>query len=216
MTATRKWIYGIVGLAVFFVLLNFVLQSWLKSKLPEVFQKNTDYELQFEDINISLFRSSLSLEKVTIQPQSILAEKLSDSLTVNIKGLEINGINLFKLLFKEDIAISNIKINEPQIYYSKFFEKQKDTISSKSERQRNISIKFFEIEQGKLMFSNLQQGEFKTLEVENVNIKLENIQFNQETSLDKIPFMYDDVALKIGSVNYHPSSVYHLKTEQIS
>src|SRR5690606_22225180 len=153
MTATRKWIYVIVGLIVFLVLLNFGVQSWVKSKLPEIFQNNTDYELQFNQADVSIFRSSLALENVVIRPKN-LTEKPSDSLVVSIHKLNVRGINLFKLLFKDDIVISTIKINRPEIHYSKFFEKPKDSISSRPENQKNIVIKSFKIEGGKLYFSD--------------------------------------------------------------
>src|SRR5690606_5920567 len=145
MTATRKCIYVIAGLVVFLVLLNFGIQSWVKSKLPEIFQDNTAYELQFKEIDVSIFRSSLTLEDIIIRPKN-LPEKSSDSLVLNIHELKVNGINLFKLLFKDDVVISNIKINTPEIHYAQFFENPKDATSSKPEKQRSIAIKSFEIQ----------------------------------------------------------------------
>lgn len=88
MTATRKWIYIIIGLMVFLVLLNFGVQNWVKSKLPEIFQNNTDYELQFNQADVSILRSSLVLENVTIRPKN-RTEKPSDSLVVNIHELKV-------------------------------------------------------------------------------------------------------------------------------
>jgi len=117
MKATRKWIYVIVGLIVFLVLLNFGVQSWVKSKLPEIFQNVTDHELQFNQADVSILRSSLALENVVIRPKN-LSEKPSDSLSVNIHELKVSGVNLFKLLFKNDIVISNVKIIQPEIHYS--------------------------------------------------------------------------------------------------
>lgn len=215
MTATRKWIYVIAGLVVFLVLLNFGIQSWVKSKLPEIFQDNTAYELQFKEIDVSIFRSSLTLEDIIILPKN-LPEKSSDSLVVNIHELKVNGINLFKLLFKDDVAISNIKINTPEIHYAQFFENHKDATSSKPEKQRSIAIKSFEIQGGKLYFSDSKENEPKVLEVTGVNITLENIQFDQETSLNKIPFTYESLAVKIDSLDYHPNKIYHLQTQQIA
>src|SRR5690606_31275104 len=121
MTVTRKWIYAGVGLVVFLVLLNLGVQSWVKFKLPEIFQKNTDYELQFKDADISILGGSLALEEIAIRPKN-QSDSLSDSLVVNIQELHVRGINLFKLLFKDDIVISSIKTNKPEILYSKFFE----------------------------------------------------------------------------------------------
>jgi hypothetical protein len=215
MTATRKWIYVIVGLMVFLVLLNFGVQNWVKSKLPEIFQNNTDYELQFNQADVSIFRSSLALENVAIRPKN-RTEKPSDSLVVNIHELKVSGVNLFKLLFKDDIAISHVKIIQPEIHYSKFSEKQKDSISSKPENQKSIAIKSFEIEGGKLYFSDSKDKEPRILEVNNVNIFLDNINYNQETSLRKIPFTYENVTVKIDSLDYHPNNVYHLQTQQIT
>lgn len=215
MTATRKWIYVIVGLALLLVLVNFGLQSWIKSKLPEIFQENTAYELQFKEIDVSILRSSLTFEDILIRSKN-LPEKSSDSLVVNIHDLKINGINLFKLLFKNAIAISSIKINTPEIHYAQFFEKPKDSISSKPEKQKGIAIKSFEIEGGKLYFSDSKEKQPKILEVNDVNILLENIQFNQETSLNKIPFTYENLVVKIDSLDYQPNNVYHLQTQRIA
>jgi len=215
MTVTRKWIYAGVGLVVFLVLLNLGVQSWVKSKLPEIFQKNTDYELQFKDADISILGGSLALEEIAIRPKN-QSDSLSDSLVVNIHELHVRGINLFKLLFKDDIVISTIKINKPEILYSKFFEKPKDSISSRPENQKNIVIKSFEIEGGKLYFSDSQDKKNKIIEVDNVDVSLENIQFNSGTSLSKIPFTYENLAVKIDSLNFYPNNVYHLQTRQIA
>ncbi len=214
MTATKKWIYVIVGLVIFLVLVNFGIQSWVKSKLPEIFQDNTDYELQFKEIDVSIFRNSLTFEDIAIRPKN-LSEKSSDSLVVIIHELKVDGINLFKLLFKDDIVISNIKINEPEIHYSQIFEKKRDSVSTKNEKHKNIAIKSFEIEGGKLYFSDSKEKEPKVLQGNDVNITLENIQFNQATSLNIIPFRYENLAIKIDSLDYHPNKVYHLQTQQI-
>src|SRR5690606_8114396 len=115
-----------------------------------------------------------------------------------------------------DIAISSIKINEPEIHYAQFFEKPKDSISSRPENQKNIVIKSFEIEGGKLYFSDSQDKKNKIIEVDNVDVSLENIQFNSGTSLSKIPFTYENLAVKIDSLDYHPNYVYHLHTQQIT
>src|SRR5690606_10752228 len=68
----------------------------------------------------------------------------------------------------------------------------------------------------KLCFSDFKEKEPKVLEVTDVNITLDNIQFNQETSLNKIPFTYENLAVKIDSLDYHPNNVYHLQTQQIT
>src|SRR5690606_40118196 len=70
-----------------------------------------------------------------------------------------------------DIAISSIKINEPEIHYAQFFEKPKDSISSRPENQKNIVIKSFEIEGGKLYFSDSQDKKNKIIEVDNVDVR---------------------------------------------
>src|SRR5690606_39365853 len=72
------------------------------------------------------------------------------------------------------------------------------------------------IESGKLYFSDSKDKEPRILEVNNVNIFLDNINYNQETSLRKIPFTYENLTVKIDSLDYHPNNVYHLQTQQIA
>src|SRR5690606_1614642 len=66
------------------------------------------------------------------------------------------------------------------------------------------------------LFFGSQDKKNKIIEVDNVDVSLENIQFNSGTSLSKIPFTYENLALKIDSLNFYPNNVYHLQTQQIA
>lgn len=223
MHMKRKWIYGIVGFVVFLVLFNFGINSWLRSKLPEIFEKNTNYEFKFEELSISVFKSSLSVEGINIRPKKGFFEEKPNYVTADIGHIRINGINFFKLITNKDISISSVEISRPDMVFYKSSEKNKDTIRAQSQVNNSININklkitggAFQIKEKETISTSDKTVNQYLLKVDHIDFALEEIVFSPDTFSDKIPFTYKKIELNIKALDYNLSDVYSIRTKSVS
>lgn len=111
MKIFSKILFGIIIIGLLIVLLTkVVIKPWLGKKVQtELAKLSSDYRIEAENIDVSLFSSSLELKNVTIQPK--LGQVSESSLEGKIVYLKIDGVNVTKLLFRSDIAIKKVIIS---------------------------------------------------------------------------------------------------------
>lgn len=141
----KKLLYWMGGIFLFFIILNFALNFWIKAKVPAIIEEKNDtaYNLAFENLNFSLLNSSLSLKGVSVTPKENFPGKLPIDFTADVEEIQVVGVNFLKLLRKKDLSAFSIKINNPEVTYYKSTEK--DTIQSQSKLGSIIHVSHFKI-----------------------------------------------------------------------
>lgn len=212
MKINKQWLYGIgIFIALLFVL-NIGVNFWIKSKLPEIIRQKTNnsYDFTFNDLSFSFLGGRLSLDGIFVSPK-----RLSENhFIAKIEKADINGISFLKLLTKNDIIVSSVKISNPDVSYYRIFKENKDSIPSKTTSENSINIGKIKIENGK--FKMFSEKKDTVLSVADFRLSVENIKFSSETEANKIPFNYEKVEFNISSFDYHPDKIYNLKSENIS
>lgn len=85
------------------------LEPWVRTKLHVALnEKIRDYTIEIDKVHILIITSGIELEGITIQSKQG-DEDHSDSYA-KIKSVKFNGINILKVLFKNDIDISKVSI----------------------------------------------------------------------------------------------------------
>lgn len=105
-----KILIGIVAFVLLFMFLAFIfVEPWATKKIQVAFNDSSEkYHMEIGNINISIIKSGIELENITLSPK-IKNDSLT-SLQGKIASIELKGIKLFKALFKNDIDIREIYI----------------------------------------------------------------------------------------------------------
>ena len=110
-----KIVLGIVAFALLLILLTTVVaEPWIGKKIQAAFNKSSgNYLLEIGDVDISIIKSGVELENVTLIPkqgQDSLPDLRGEIASVNFKG-----IKLVKALFRKDIDIREVNVSNIRI-----------------------------------------------------------------------------------------------------
>lgn len=223
MNKSKKILLVVLGILLFLGFLNFAINFWVESKLPQLInnENNTDYTISYKDIDLSIWNSSITAYDVSISPKKSL--KNSDKkmgLYGNVELIKVNNFNLWSILFGKKIKANNLVISKPFITLYKNNQKAVNDYN-------NINSKVFKPFEKIIIVSDLylNEGHFKILDVENdkilvnahnINFKLEGIVLNETTLNKKIPIVYSQYSLVCDSVFYKLNEFYELKSKKIT
>ena len=223
MTKSKKIIVAVFGIFILLGLLNFGINIWTKSKLPQLInnENNTDYTITYENIELSLWSSRITAHNVSVSPKKNI--KNSDEkigLFGNIEIIEVNKFDVWSILFGEKIKAENLIISKPNVI---LYKNNENAIND----YNNINSKVFKPFEKIIVVSDLyiNKGSLKILDVVNnkiianainVDFKLEGIVLNEKTLNQKIPIVYDKYSLLCDSIYYKINAFYELKTDKLA
>ncbi|MBN2348146.1 MAG: hypothetical protein JXJ22_04875 [Bacteroidales bacterium] len=110
-----KIVIGIMTLILLIKFLTIVFVGpWVRGKIQSALnEKNIDYNVEIDKVRILMISSGIQLENITICPNQ---EHQGDRiLNVKIASIKFKGISLVKVLFKNDVNISNVTIYNSSI-----------------------------------------------------------------------------------------------------
>lgn len=81
------------------------------------------YNIEFKDVNIQLFSSSIELEEISLHP---LKEGMATTITGTMKSLKLGGVNILGFAFGSVAEVGELRLQEPQ-----FILIRNDSISKK-------------------------------------------------------------------------------------
>ena len=183
-------------------ILSFYITYFLNSRLPKIIAEKNDtaYNLSYENLNFSIFNSSLSLKNVEVSPKDSISINDSIKFTGKVNEINIVGINFIKLIVQKEVSAYSININDPLVNYY-----LKDTKDSIKEKKRNIKVG----DRFNVSNLNINNGEFNLYSpagkrhlanVSNFDINFKGVRFNERTVNKKIPFGYSDFEIKLDSM----------------
>ncbi len=149
MFKEKKNIIGIIILSIFiiFFLLKILLSNFVENKVTDALNnsKSDKYITSVEDVNFKLFDRSITFDNIFISPKpTFLSDSLSQNINndtlekITISSIKINDIRFFDYLFKKDINIGELEIND--LIIQKSNRKKVDTVSKKPINLDSIHI----------------------------------------------------------------------------
>lgn len=223
MKTAKKIFLFIFGILLFLGLLNLGLNIWVKNKLPKLInnENNTTYNIEYKDVNLSLWNTKIALLNVTVRPlKSIKNSDKKIGLYGNVKLIEVNKFDILSVLFGEKIKADNLIVAEPSIL---LYKNDKNAINDYNNINTKV-VKPFE----KIIIVNdlyLNKGNFKILNTDNddtlaiatnINFKIEGIVLNERTLNKKIPVSYDKYSLICDSLFYSANEFYTIKSDKVT
>jgi hypothetical protein len=121
------------------------IESWLKSNITSALNKGfKHYTINIEKVQLSLLHSTIELKTINIFSKSDTGNYM------NIKGdlasIKLKGINVFKVIFKRDVDISEITLSDGRIA----------GVLKKSIKERPPLISLINMRAGKILFDKIQ------------------------------------------------------------
>ncbi len=109
------WILGITAFVLFIILLTtVVVEPWIGKKIQASLSEIPgDYQLKIEKVNVSILRSGVELEQITLQSKQEYDGQ--SGLTGEIESVKFKGIHLIKALFRKDIDIREVDVFNSRI-----------------------------------------------------------------------------------------------------
>jgi len=188
MFKEKKHIIGIVvfSIIILIFLLNIALSNFVENKVTDTLNnsKSDKYNTSVDDVKFKLFDRSITFENISISPKttfvndSLFQNRENDSLEkITIASIKIDNIQFFDYLFRKDINIGELEIND--LIIQKSNRKKVDTIDKKPINLDSIYI-----------------DKINGLKIDKFN--LNNIQFNVvDTITQKFVFTHKPVNLDL-------------------
>lgn len=213
---------GIITIAIL-LSINFGLNVWIDKKLPEIIsdQNKSAYHITFKDVDVDLWTGNCIATEVTVVPRASLKGSVSKGgIYAKIKSIEIRRINIFDVLFGDEIMAKALKLTQPQIYIYKKDPQANTHLKSFSTRivepfNKIITVSDISIDNGNMRVIDINKN-LSVLSVENVKLKLEGFLITEASLKKEIPFVYRNYMFSGTNFYYRANNFYHLKASSIS
>ena len=222
MNKTKKILFTSIGIFFFLGLLNLGINLWAETKLPKLInnENNTDYNIVYEDIDLSIWNSKITAYNVQISPkESLKNSEKKIGLFASIDIIEVNKFDIWTILFGKKIKANNLVLSKPSVI---LYKNNVNAINNYS----SINSKVFKPFEKIIIVSNLiiNKGNFKILNIRdnieiikanNINFKLEGIVLNEKTLTEKIPLSFHNYTFFCDYIHYNVNAFYEIKGEEI-
>jgi len=193
---------GIIAFVVLILLLKIsVFEPWVREEIQTSFNKTSpNYTLNIGKVHISIIKLGVELENIALS--STKMDGSTPLLTGKIASVKIKGINLFKVIFKNDIDISEIRISKSSIIGKLPFPKK---VNKQKVSPINIGI-------DSLMFDDMlleikDDSSAQAYSIKDGNLKIYGLQLTKhDTVSPKIISQFDFNAKEL--ITVLPDSMY--------
>lgn len=145
MKRIKKTSLYFLGCILFLGILNLGINLWIEIQLPTIInEKNdSDYQISYEDIDLSLCNASLKVHDITIIPKTSLknnSQKLG--IYASVSEIEVVGFQLWPILFGNKIKARQLLVTRPNIT---LYKSTKEPISNPKSIQTKVIQPFEKI-----------------------------------------------------------------------
>ncbi|MHA6696700.1 AsmA family protein [Chryseobacterium sp. A321] len=198
---------GLLALAV--VLINLGFNLFLKYKLPSYIENNSDYILSYESLNVELGNGSVHLENLEIASKNP-ANKDVIGLNGSVKSVYVSQLGIWKAITGKSIQASSLVLNSPNLQVT--LAKPRDSKTGKKRSPmpfRNITI-----DNGNIKVTKPAGERF--LEVEDLNLKVTNLQLSEKGIESKLPVVFDKYDIQGNKFYFQLEELYAIQANHIT
>ncbi len=194
-------ILGIVLFGVSYFGTQWYIEYRLKQHLSEGLLGG---ELVFSKLDINLWQRAGRLEKVSWH-------RTKGESIFEVDQIEVKGVQLLQLVFKDQLAISEIEIEQPKIIWVS----NKSIPEKKTEKEMKINaITVEKVHLRKGNFKWMEQDRLKA-EVEQINLSVHNVVLNHKTVKKAIPVEYDSYRFELLDLFLNVNNLQDLKLKEL-
>lgn len=213
----RKIVYSLLTIGALFIITTISINGILKSKLEKFIQERLPENMarSYDDITIESFGGSL-----VVTNASLIIKNKEDGINhtyINAEKLKISNISYWGYLFKDEIHVQTISLENPKIiYYEGRFKSSKDTLRHAVARiYKPIIVDRVHIKNTKLAIYEKGEDSLKIYS-SGLTLKVNGVKVDNGTVVRKIPFEYKDFEAKSDTVFVKVSPYENLTVEDFS
>lgn len=199
----KRVVLIIIGTLVFLALIfPFVLNMYLKNKLPQLVNEKTPYQISLEDFNLSIFKGDISAHSISIKTKETKDPSVTQ-INGNVKSLRIENFGIWNAIFNTSYHIKNIQLIDPNLKVVLGKPKEKKDSSPK---KMNFGVENILVTNGNISVKDKNKKDLIT--GKNVNINLTDIKQSQNAS--KLPVEFKDFKINAHDVLITVNDFYQI------
>jgi len=208
----NKWLkIGAILLGFFFILIlasNFILNFWLKKNLPSYLKENTDYIINYKQLDVDLGTGNIFSTGISVNTKNPDNREI-----FNIQGtvdtLKIGKFGIIDFIFNKRISTSELEIANAQLNLILPKPKDKKKENKNPFKIRNISIRNSKIN---LYKDNLS----KLFSANHFNLKAKNVKLKEEDDETLLPVTFDEYSIDAENLFFRQKNTYAITSKKIS
>lgn len=197
----RKIIYIVLAIGALFIIATISVNIFLKNKLETFINERLPENMvrSYDDISVESFGGSISITNA-----SLIIKNNEDGIKhtfINVEKLKISDISYWDYLFKDEIHIETILLENPNMTY------YKDRVIPKQDTVRKGVFKIYKpILVDKIRINNSKfaiyenEEDSTTLYTKKLSVEVNGIKVDDKTIKRKIPLDFKDYKAKSDSV----------------
>ncbi|WP_250254270.1 hypothetical protein [Chryseobacterium sp. Marseille-Q3244] len=204
----KKTALIVLGIVVVIALIfPFLLNLYLKHKLPDLINEKTPYQITLKDFDMNLFKGDISAHTITIKTKPTHDSTVA-RISGNIKSLQVENFGIWKAIFNKSYKVNTVKLIDPNIQMVLGKSKNK---KDSAQKKVDFGIENILINNGNI---SVKQSDKKDLFTgKNINIKLTDIRQSQDVS--KIPVVFKDFKIDAHDVLITVNDFYTISAGKI-
>ncbi len=209
----KKWVkrllisFGI--LAGILLAVNFGLNIWLKTRLPEYIKNNTDYKVSYKTLDVDLGTGNILSTGISVNnknPQNTDVIGLQGT----IDTLKISRFGIYDALFNKRISSSDLLLSKPALNI--ILAKPVDRKTGK--KKNPFLFENIRINDGSI--SIFRHSRQKLLSVQQLELFVEHLQMTEESVESNLPVVFDRYSIKGKKFFFRPDEAYAVTINSIN
>ncbi|MDT0293428.1 hypothetical protein ACFQ3R_12620 [Mesonia ostreae] len=180
---------------------------FVKDKIESFLEEPVLYGVAtYEDLDLSLFRGSVNLTKLTWKSNK-------NESRFEVAYLSVKDVSYKALLFDDHIQIHSISLSEPHV----FLHKVTDSTQYSSEKNgknfdKKIILKHLRLEKGSFVF---KKDSIEKVKLKSFELDIEDMLSSKDKRTEQIPFTYGDYTLKSREVFFDMNDLQELRVKEL-
>ena len=195
---------SVVVIALFF---PFLLNIYLKNKLPDFVNDKTPYQISLTDFDINLYGGNIEAKNIDIR-----TKPTKDSTVTKINGrlkeLKISNFGIWKAVFNKSYHVSDILLNDADLKIELGKKKNSD---KKPKKEIDFGAENVIVSNGNFSVKNAENRNL--FNGKNVNIKLTEI--SQSKDVSKLPVAFKEFKIDAHEVIVTANEFYQVFAKEI-
>lgn len=215
MPLYKKILIGIAGLAVFLLLLNYAISSYITNRLPHILhdEKDFPYDISYQDLDINILTGSFTMHNASMAPKDTIVRELKKGVYAQVKAVKVQNFNLWALLRKDKIKVNRVILDTPEVILYDREKKYNVRDDFVKPFRQTITTGSLGIINGK--FRMLDKDENISMMASKINFEIEDIKIDSAIAKEDIPVRYSDYKFSCDSVFYRVDKFYDLTATQV-
>lgn len=204
----KKVVLIIIGTLIFLGLVfPFVLNIYLKNKLPQLVNEKTPYQISLKDFSLNLFKGHISAHSITIKTKQTTDPSVTQ-INGDIKSLRIENFGIWNAIFNKSYHIREVQLIDPNV---KMILGQSKKKKDPSQKKINFGVENILVTNGNISVKGKDKKDLMT--GKNVNIHLSEIKLSQNAS--KLPVEFKDFKIDAHEVLITVNDFYQIYASTI-